>query len=174
MKNKTKWLAETALLLALLITLQWATKPLGQLVTGSCVNGVLAVAALLTGLGSGLTVGLLSPVFAYFLGIAPNPVTVFAIMVGNAVFVLILRAKGKLPIVWLAASIAKFATLYLLVAGIICGIAADGLLAAGVLKAPMLQALPAAFSWTQLFTALMGGGLALLICPRLKKALHRS
>lgn len=174
MKNKTKWLAETALLLALLIALQWATKPLGQLVTGSCVNGVLAVATLLTGLGSGLTVGLLSPVFAYFLGIAPNPVTVPAIMLGNAVFVLLLSTKLRPVVAWLTAAAAKFLLLYVLVTVVICNIAAEGLLSLGILKAPMLQALPVAFSWAQLFTALIGGGLALILCPKLKKALHRS
>ena len=35
MKKKILWITETAVLLALLITLQWLTKPLGQLVTGS-------------------------------------------------------------------------------------------------------------------------------------------
>ena len=64
MKKKILWITETAVLLALLITLQWLTKPLGQLVTGSCVNAVLAVAALLCGWSSGLTVALVSPVCA--------------------------------------------------------------------------------------------------------------
>ena len=43
MKNKTVWIAETAVMIALLVALQWATKPLGQFVTGSCVNLVLVV-----------------------------------------------------------------------------------------------------------------------------------
>ena len=47
------------------------------------------------------------------------------------------------------------------------------LMAAGTLKEPMLKALPATFSWPQLFTALIGGAIALLIVPVLKKALHR-
>ena len=38
MKNKTFWIAETAVMIALLVALQWATKALGQFVTGSCVN----------------------------------------------------------------------------------------------------------------------------------------
>jgi hypothetical protein len=54
MKKKTLWLTETAVMLALLITLQALTKPLGQLVTGSCVNAVLAVAVLLIGMSSGI------------------------------------------------------------------------------------------------------------------------
>ena len=47
------------------------------------------------------------------------------------------------------------------------------LMAQGLLKAPMLTALPATFAAPQLVTALIGGGAALLIVPVLKKALHR-
>ena len=43
MKNKTFWIAETAVMIALLVALQWVTKPLGQFVTGSCVNLVLVI-----------------------------------------------------------------------------------------------------------------------------------
>lgn len=180
MKKKTLWIAETAVMLALLITLQWLTKPLGQFVTGSCVNAVLAITALVAGMGSGVTVALVSPVFAYLLGIAPNLATVPAIMAGNAVFVVLLRliaGDGKViwkrVAAWLAAASAKFAVLYVLVVYVICGVAADFLLAQGVLKAPMLNALPATFAWPQLVTALIGGAVALLIAPILKKALRR-
>ena len=71
------------------------------------------------------------------------------------------------------AAAAKAAVLYLLVAKLICGVMADRLLATGTLKEPMLKALPATFSWPQLFTALIGGAVALLIVPVLRKALHR-
>ena len=37
----------------------------------------------------------------------------------------------------------------------------------------MLTALPATFSWMQLVTALLGGGVAMLIAPVLRKALHK-
>ena len=50
MNKKIRWIAETAVMLALLVTLQALTKPMGQLVTGSFVNTVLAVAALVGGL----------------------------------------------------------------------------------------------------------------------------
>jgi uncharacterized membrane protein YeaQ/YmgE (transglycosylase-associated protein family) len=74
---------------------------------------------------------------------------------------------------WLVAAAAKFVTLYVIVVKIICGVMADALLAAGTLKAPMLKALPATFSWPQLITALIGGGVALLIVPVIRKALKR-
>ena len=178
MKTKVHWITRTGVLLAVLIVLQAVTKSLGQLVTGSCVNAVLAVAALTCGLGSGLVIALVSPVLAFLLGIAPQLVTVPAIMAGNAVFVLVLSriAAGgtvKKVLLWLAAAAAKFAVLYLLVVKLICGVMAPGLLEGGMLKAPMLKALPVMFAWPQLFTALIGGGIALLMAPVLRKALHR-
>lgn len=178
MKKKILWITETAAMLALLIALQWATKPLGQLVTGSCVNAVLAVSALFCGLSSGLTVALLSPLFAYFMGIAPNLIAVPVIMAGNSLFVLLLTALQGKPVwkniaAWLAAAAGKFAVMYTLMVWVICGVASDFLLAQGLLKAPMLKALPVTFGVTQLLTALIGGGVAILIIPVVKKALRK-
>ena len=186
MKKKILWITETAVMLAALVALQYVTKPLGQLVTGSCVNlvlavTVLAVTVLLVGASGGVTVALISPVMAYLLGIAPQILTVPAIMVGNTVFVLMLhalvsRSEGKLSVQvtgWILAAVAKFAVLYLIVAKLICGVLAEDLLASGALKEPMLKALPATFSWPQLITALIGGGLALLIVPVVRKAVKK-
>ena len=181
MSKKIRWITETAVMLALLVCLQALTKPMGQLVTGSCVNTVLAVAALVGGLNCGLVVALCSPVLAYLLGIAPQILTVPAIMVGNTVFVVLLSwladKTGKnivrQVIAWVAAAAAKFAALYAIVVWLICGVLSENLLASGTLKAPMLKALPATFSWPQLITALIGGAVALIITPVLRKALHK-
>ena len=181
MKKKIRWITETAVMLALLVSLQAVTKPMGQLVTGSCVNAILAVTALVAGLGSGLTVALMSPILAFLLGIAPQILTVPAIMVGNAVYVVLLSLLAdksgknlvKQVIAWLVAAGAKFASLYAIVVLLICGVLSESLLASGMMKAPMLKALPATFSWPQLFTALIGGAVALLIVPVLRKALHK-
>ena len=181
MRKKLLWITETAIMLALLVTLQALTKPMGQLLTGSCVNAVLAVSALVGGLSCGLTVAVISPVLAYLLGIAPQILTVPAIMVGNAVYVVLLSVLAdktgknivKQVTAWVAAAAAKFAALYAIVVLLICGVLSESLLASGVMKAPMLKALPATFSWPQLFTALIGGAVALLIVPVLRKALHK-
>ena len=181
MNKKVLWITETAIMLALLVTLQALTKPAGQLVTGSCVNTVLAISALTGGLGCGLTVAFISPVLAFLLGIAPQIVTVPAIMVGNAVFVALLYLLAdrtgknlvKQGIAWVVAAVAKFATLYLIVVQLICGVMSSSLLANGTLKEPMLKALPATFSYPQLITALIGGAIALLIAPVIRKALHK-
>ena len=181
MNKKVRWITETAIMLALLVTLQALTKGFGQLVTGSCVNAVLAVTVLVGGLAGGLTVALISPVLAFLLGIAPQILTVPAIMGGNAVYVVLLylladrngKNLSRQIAAWLVAALAKFATLYFLVVKILCGVMAESLLAAGTMKPPMLQALPATFSWPQLITALIGGAVALAIVPVLRKALHK-
>ena len=180
MNKKLRWITETAIMLALLVSLQALTKGFGQLVTGSCVNAILAIAALVGGLGCGITVALVSPVLAFLLGIAPQILTVPAIMVGNTVYVILLSViVGKSNNIvrkilgWAVAAVAKFAALYAIVVGLICGVLSEGLLAAGTLKPPMLEALPATFSWPQLITALIGGAVALLIVPVLRKALKR-
>ncbi len=181
MNKKLRWITETAVMLALLVALQELTKPMGQLVTGSFVNAVLAVTVLLAGLSSGITVAVISPILAYLLGIAPQILTVPAIMAGNTVFVMALyyiAGKDNKQIVrqvlaWIGAAVAKFTVLYAIVVWLICGVFAEGLQASGMLKAPMLKTLSATFSWPQLFTALIGGAVALLIVPVLRKALHK-
>lgn len=181
MNKKIRWITETAVMLALLVALQALTKGFGQLVTGSCVNAVLAVSVLVGGLGCGITVALTSPVLAFLLGIAPQILTVPAIMVGNTVYVVLLfllagkdsKKIGKQILAWMVAAAAKFATLYAVVVGLICGVLSESLLASGAMKPPMLTALPATFSWPQLVTALIGGAVALLIVPALRKALHK-
>ena len=133
------------------------------------------------GLGCGLTVALISPVLAFLLGIAPQILTVPAIMVGNSVYVVLMfvladrsgKKLAKQVVAWLAAAAAKFAALYAIVVGLICGVLSESLLAAGTLKPPMLKALPATFSWPQLVTALIGGAVALLMVPVLRKALKK-
>ena len=181
MKKKIWWITETAVMLALLVTLQTLTKPMGQLVTGSFVNAVLAVTVLVAGLYSGVTVALISPVLAYLLGIAPQILTVPAIMVGNTVYVVLLyfiagtdsKKVLRRAAAWMIAATVKFATLYAIVVWLICGVFAERLMDAGTLKAPMLNMLPATFSWPQLITALIGGAVALIIAPVIRKTLGK-
>ena len=186
MNKKILKITETAVMLALLIALQAITKPLGQIVTGSCVNAVLAITVMLVGFGGGISVALISPVCAFLLGIAPNFVTVLPIMIGNVCFVVLLKLIAgesfkpywRQPVALIVAAAVKFGVLYFLVVVVICGLASGALLGQKigeivVLAPPMLDMLPAMFTWPQLITALIGGAVALLITPVLKKALHR-
>ena len=171
MKKNTKWIAQTALMTALLIVLQFVTKAFGQFVTGSCVNLVLALSALICGLSSGITVALLSPFFAFLLGIGPAFLPIVpCVCVGNTVYVLLLSllfgaykgkklpAKGALV---LTSAAAKAAALYLLVVKI--AVPALGL------AEKQAAVISASFSWPQLVTGIIGGLIALVIYPRLKK-----
>lgn len=174
MKKQIFWITETGVMLALLITLQAVTKPAGQYVTGSCVNMILAVSAITGGLWCGVTVALLSPFFAFLLGIGPQLLPIVpTIAVGNLVFVLLLRfmaGQGELTTVrrcagWLAAAVCKALALYLLVVQLLCRVLP--------LPEPQIAVFTAMFSWPQLATALIGGGLALLAAPVLSKAVRR-
>lgn len=186
MNKKILWITETAVMLALLVALQAITKPLGQLVTGSCVNAVLAITVLVAGLSSGITVAVISPICAFLLGIASNFITVLPIMLGNTCFVILLhcllgksmKPLWKQPLALLSAAGAKFLVLYILVVKVICGLASGALLGKKIgnvvlLAPPMLKMLPAMFTWPQLFTALIGGTVAILISPVLRKALRK-
>ena len=172
--RRALYITETAVMTALLIVLQAAAKPAGQYVTGTCVNAVLGVSVLAVGLWSGVTVALLSPFFAFLLGIGPQLLPIApSIAVGNLVFVLLLAllAGGREPplwrrgAAWLAAAAGKFAVLYLLVVKLLCVVLP--------LKEPQIAVFTTMFSYPQLVTALAGGGIALLLAPLLRRALKR-
>lgn len=172
MSKKTIFITRTAAMLALLIVLQAATKNLGQFVTGSCVNAVLAAATLLGGFASGLIVAVVSPFLAFLLGIGPKLIEVVpAIAIGNLALVLILwaiKGDGALNrvIKWIAASVGKFLVLYLLVIQLLCRVM--------TLPEKMTATFSTMFSWPQLVTALIGSGIMLLILPILQKAIRKA
>lgn len=172
MNQTTKTITRTAVLLALLVILQTVTKAAGQIVTGSCVNCVLAVGALMLPLGGSLVLAAASPFLAFLLGVGPKLLAIIpAIAVGNLVYVLVLslllrkKESAGLPVRLgglAAASAVKFLTLYLLVVQLLCRVL--------TLAEKQVQTFTAMFSWPQLITALIGGALALVVVPLLKKA----
>ena len=167
---KTKNLTRTAVLIALLVAVQYVTKAAGQLMTGSCVNLILAVSAALCSLPWALAVALISPVFAFLLGIGTPLIQIVpAIAVGNAVYVALLYwlgkrftvRGGKVAAVTVAA-VVKFLTLWGAVVGLLLPMMA--------LPDAKTAALTASFTWPQLITALIGGTVSLLVIPTLKQA----
>lgn len=172
MSKKTRWITETAVMIALLIALQAATASFGQFVTGSCVNTVLAIAALLIGAGGGLVVALVSPFCAYLLGIGPQLIAIVpAIAVGNAVFVLLLAwlaPKGasavRKALAVIAAAVCKFAALYALVVLLLCNVL--------TLPEKQVAVFSTMFSWPQLVTALIGGTVGMAVASVVRKALR--
>jgi len=173
-KNRIRWIAETAVFIALLVTLQAVTKSMSQFITGSMVNLVLIASTLVSGFASGLTVAAISPFFAFMLGIGPKFIALVPfVALGNIVLVLVwgmickkgLETKNMISALVVGA-VLKFAVLY----GGIVRFAIPTLLALPEKQAAVMGA---NFSWPQLVTAALGGFLAMLITPTLRKALKR-
>lgn len=175
-KERVLWITRTAIFMAMLLVMQWATRPLGQYVTGSLVNLILIVSVMLGGLWSGVTVALLSPLFAFMVGIGPAmPPVIPVVMLGNLSIVLVWhfiagRAKNasapRYIIAVIAGAVVKFLVLY---TGIV------KILLPFILNLPEKQTavLSASFSFPQLFTALIGGTIAAVIIPLLKRGIKQ-
>ena len=164
-------LCRSALLLAVLITVQYVTKPFGQLITGSCVNTVLALSAIMFGAWVAVPVAIISPFIAFLLGIGPAILLLAPLIaVGNLCYVLVcsyLIGKLSKSLIYkelciAAASVVKFGVLYLGAVKLIIP-----LLANNGIKNPALSVM---FSWPQLVTALIGGTLAVVISALIGKA----
>ncbi len=179
-QEKTRWIARTGVMLAVLIALQWGTawtSPFaGQFITGSCVNCVLVISALLGGLWSGVAIAVLSPVFAFLLGIGPKLMQIVpAIMLGNLMLVLFTHVTlGRNPQkLWekavdvLLMSFGKFVTLYCAVVQVLIPVMGP------MLSEKQTVTFTAMFSWPQFVTALIGSTVAVLLMPVLKKAIKK-
>lgn len=169
MKEKTLWITKTAMLLALLIVLQAITRGFSQLVTGSCVNAILALSALMVGISGGIIIAVISPFMAFVLGIGPQLLPIVpAIAAGNVVFVVALWAlthnhrneKKWHLLAWCVSAVCKFLTLYVIVVQLLCHMLP--------LKEAQIAVFSTMFSWPQLITALIGGAVALLVAPKLR------
>jgi hypothetical protein len=160
-------------MIALLIALQWATAPTqafaGQYITGSLVNCVLAVATMLGGMYCGIVVALLSPFCAFLLGIGPQLIQVVPVIaLGNIAFVVTLHLllRPNKPFWYqemsvIPAALVKFGVLYLGVKML--------LPAMGFPLPPKLILMLS--SYPQLVTAFVGGTLAMLLFPLLRKTI---
>jgi hypothetical protein len=156
-------LTRIALLLALTLAVQSLRLP--PLLTGPLVNFSLILSTALAGTSAGAVIGLITPGAALLMGIIPPllaPAIPF-IMVGNFVFCLLyglLRHSGK--------------------TGAAIGLVLGALLKFAVIAgaARFLLRVPFPVSETlvlpQLFNALLGGAVALLVSYSLRRALHTS
>jgi len=177
-KKRILWITQTAIFIALLVSAQAITRPLGQFVTGSCVNFILVTACILLGLSSASVVAIISPLFAFLIiGIPAFPLLIPFMMAGNLVLVIIiyfvsgksfdnLTRKSYIRICLAIAigAISKFLVLYI-------GIVQIALTLIPEINQPQIDAMSAVFSWPQLVTAFIGSSLAITVMPTLKKAL---
>lgn len=173
MNRKILWITRTAVLAALLIVMQASTSAFGStLVTGSVVNLILIISVMTCGLSTGLTVAAISPICAKFIGIGPFWTLIPFIILGNLVLVLLWHLIGNrkfgranMPhiVALVAAAASKFAVLYI-------GIVQIAVPVFLKLPQPKAAVISNTFSVPQLITALIGGALAFIILPVLKRA----
>lgn len=173
MKNNILWITRTAVLTALLIVMQTVTSAFGNtLVTGSIVNLILIISVMTCGLSTGLTVAVVSPMCAKLLGIGPLWSLIPFIIAGNIILVIIWYFIGNSKI-WkknfsyiialVIAALSKFLILYLGIVQIAIPILLN-------LPKPQATIISNMFSIPQLFTALLGGILAIIALPFLKRS----
>jgi hypothetical protein len=177
-KKRILWITQTAIFIALLVSAQAITRPLGQFVTGSCVNFILVSSCILAGLSSAAIVAIVSPLFAFIIiGIPAFPLLIPFMMAGNFVLVAAIylisgksldnlnrRAYVRVYASAVVGAILKFLVLWV-------GIVQIALSFIPNIRQPQIDAMSAAFSWPQLVTALIGSSLAIAVMPSLKKAL---
>ncbi len=159
-------LTRTAVLLALALVFQIGLNQFAQPAVGPLVNMTLIIAAVVVGSTPAIIIGCLTPLMAFVLGIMPLLPLVPFIMAGNAILVLAFNVTRRM--------VPKYGD----IAGVImAAILKFGFLAFSIrylvtffvkaVKPPMI----AAFSLPQLYTALIGGVLALVILKYLSKYL---
>lgn len=184
MNSKIKWITRGAAAIALIVTVQLATKSLGQqLITGSLVNLVLALSTLLFGWSVGAAAAVVSPFVAFLLGINAQIVVVPAIAVGNVTYVLVIALLAKLLksvrfsgkqkvsefirhlIAVIAGALCKFGIQYLLIVEWI---------APAFLPAKAQAVMVVNFGIIQFFTACIGGVLACIIYPLVSEGLKHN
>jgi hypothetical protein len=184
-KNQLLWITTTAVLLALIVVAQIIPFPgtvlLRQFFTGSLVNLILITAASSIGLSSGVTLSVLSPILAFLFGILAAPVMIPVIIIGNVIVVVITwwffktaqNRKNKNEMLVLVISgvilgaVVKCAFLWVTTAKIITPI-----LVSKSAKSALVHLLNLSMSWPQAIAALIGGILALLVLPSIKKYLR--
>lgn len=174
-KKRTLWITHTAVFIALLVVLQAATAPLGNVfITGSIVNMLLIISVMTCGPASGFSVAVVSPVIAKLIGIGPLWFLIPFIAAGNVILVLLWHFIGNRKFkqryaayiaALIAAAVGKFCVLYL---GIVA-VAVPFLLNLPEQQAKVISNM---FSFSQLVTALLGGIIAVMILPSLKKAIR--
>ena len=180
-RKRILWISQTAIFIALLVSVQAITRPLGQFVTGSCVNFLLVTSCILLGLPSAAVVAIISPLGAFLiLGIPAFPVIIPFMMAGNLVLVIVIHFVSgksfenlnrasyiKIGIAVAAGAVSKFLILWVGIVLIALPLIPD-------IRQPQTDAMAVVFSWPQLVTATIGSTLAVIFIPILNKALKAS
>ncbi|MGE5403828.1 MAG: ECF transporter S component [Candidatus Saccharibacteria bacterium] len=163
MNPTLRYVTRTAVLLAIALVFQYVKlpPPFGQILTGSVVNALLIIAVAYVGITSGITIGLLTPIFAFALGVMGFPFLIPVIIAANLLLVIVFyyarRFNNYAAIV--IAAIAKFLIFYGSVNFILASKIAN-------LPAKAAQAIALGFGPLQLLTAIIGGLIAAFIISK--------
>lgn len=185
-RTSVQFLTRTAILLALALLFQFyggsIAAVLGlpaQFVVGPLVNLCLLVATAISGVWSGVLIGLLTPVTATLTGHITVPLPLIpVIVVGNLILVVAFwlfdrRAAGKSAGPKLGLRSAGLLAGALVKCGVLWG--ATALFAQlAWLPAKSVPALLVAFGWLQAVTALIGGALALVVLVPIEAAVPKT
>ncbi|NPV92903.1 MAG: ECF transporter S component [Firmicutes bacterium] len=175
--NRTQWITRTAVILALAIIVQLLRLP--QPVTGPVVNALILLAVILVGLWSAVLIGCLTPWIALLMGIMPPMMLplIFVIMAANVVLALVFFGIIQRPreMAYNLSINARTA------AGVLVAAAAKFLVFYAALHFLIKMLFPALagpasvmFGIIQLYTALGGGALALLLGKYLSNYLSQT
>ncbi|MCK9478118.1 MAG: ECF transporter S component [Firmicutes bacterium] len=174
--SKTKTITRTAILLALAIIFQnfryfIGALPFSTLIIGSLVNLVIVTATGFTGLLSGLVISLVTPLVALYQAHLPHPLLAPVTALGNFVlalsFYLFLKSKFSQPFNMVLGVIigafVKWVVMYWFGVKIVLQLFIPDL------PAQKAAAISASFNTPQIITALIGGGLAILLIKMLNR-----
>ncbi len=165
--KKTTFITRTGILLALALIFQIGFRAFAQPLVGPMVNFVLLFSAITVGTVSGVLIGIATPLIAFFAGITPLFPVVPFIIIGNVLLVMVfnyIRYKIK----WYP----EYAAL-VMAALVKFGFLAFSIRYLVILFVPKVPpALMAALSLPQLYTALIGGILAIVLSKAVFKALN--
>ena len=170
--NKIQLITATAIMTALLVVVHFATSQFSPFVTGSAVNLILIITVMVYGFWPGLAVAAVSPVLAKFLSVGPLWEIIPCIILGNIILVTLWRLVGSArlgnrfvsyALALVVAAVCKFAVLYYSVVKLMIPLLG--------LSEGVAGKMSAMFSAQQLVTAGIGGALAIIILPTLKKAM---
>ncbi len=163
MKINSASLPRLAILLAIALAVQLLRLP--QLVTGPVVNAALILATYFGGAAGGVLIGVITPVVAIFAGILPPALAPVlpVIVAANAILVLFFVWMKKFGdyMAAVVASCAKFLTFFVMLNYVLVLFNIN-------LPKPLLLA----FGLPQLYTALAGSLVAVLIAKRFLKRVN--
>ncbi len=165
---KTNKLTRSAMLLALTLVFQIGFRQFAQPLVGPLVNMMLLLSTMIVGIPMAIIIGCLTPIIAFLAGIMGVFPLVPMIALGNAVYIivfgLIIEKKEEVPqqvLGLVVSSIGKFLFLYMAVRTLLPLFIPE-------VKPPII----ATFSLPQLWTALIGGALAIIIIKLLPKSIR--